>query len=432
MRQGIETVPKDGKVVILEDDASGTYELAHWSIEEHAWVGENGKPSTITPTYWHVLQRDEYRLPERDQHLVQRECGSSAPTTSESRGRHVLPLCSGRAALKRAAEDDDIAPRQVATAGVRVPVVEAQTAPSESERGPPAWRRFVLSSIAAAMIAASLIGMYFRAQVGAYVMQYTGQQDIANIGTIGSDQTAASGPVQVKETEAPEAIEPLEKERRRADALEHGLAELRRAMEGRDLRAAATTAAQSEKTDGEKAADLMQDLAAARHELMANEVQYRGVLAEERDRSAALASELGTAQRNVEAQVALSSKMGNEAAQLKWAADTATSELQRERERAEALASELAKVRREVDALAALSGKKSDEAARPNQAAESATAKPSAAEAKQCSAALPSNPQGHWSYRLIDGRKCWYQGENNFPKSLLQWSEQDFSPHGFR
>jgi hypothetical protein len=46
------------------------------------------------------------------------------------------------------------------------------------------------------------------------------------------------------------------------------------------------------------------------------------------------------------------------------------------------------------------------------------------ADAKQCSAALPSSPQGHWSYRLIDGRKCWYEGENNFPKSLLQWPDQ--------
>ena len=46
------------------------------------------------------------------------------------------------------------------------------------------------------------------------------------------------------------------------------------------------------------------------------------------------------------------------------------------------------------------------------------------ADAKQCSAAIPSAPQGHWSYRIIDGRKCWYQGENNFPKSLLQWPEQ--------
>jgi hypothetical protein len=47
-----------------------------------------------------------------------------------------------------------------------------------------------------------------------------------------------------------------------------------------------------------------------------------------------------------------------------------------------------------------------------------------AAEAKQCSAAEPSKPQKHWSYRLIDGRKCWYEGENNFPKSLLQWPDQ--------
>jgi hypothetical protein len=47
-----------------------------------------------------------------------------------------------------------------------------------------------------------------------------------------------------------------------------------------------------------------------------------------------------------------------------------------------------------------------------------------AAEAKQCSDALPSHPQGHWTYRLIDGRKCWYEGEKNFPKALLQWPEQ--------
>jgi hypothetical protein len=54
-----------------------------------------------------------------------------------------------------------------------------------------------------------------------------------------------------------------------------------------------------------------------------------------------------------------------------------------------------------------------------------------AAEAKQCTAALPSHPQGHWSYRLIDGRKCWYEGENNFPKSLLQWPEQNSALSAF-
>jgi hypothetical protein len=47
----------------------------------------------------------------------------------------------------------------------------------------------------------------------------------------------------------------------------------------------------------------------------------------------------------------------------------------------------------------------------------------STAQAKQqCSAAMPSNPQGHWwSYRLIDGRKCWYEGKPGLSKSLLEW-----------
>src|SRR5258707_13591891 len=46
------------------------------------------------------------------------------------------------------------------------------------------------------------------------------------------------------------------------------------------------------------------------------------------------------------------------------------------------------------------------------------------AQARECSAAMPSHPQGHWSYRLIDGRKCWYQGENNLSKSLLRWPDE--------
>jgi hypothetical protein len=46
------------------------------------------------------------------------------------------------------------------------------------------------------------------------------------------------------------------------------------------------------------------------------------------------------------------------------------------------------------------------------------------AESKECVAEKPSRPPHHWSYRLIDGRKCWYEGENNFPKALLQWPEQ--------
>jgi hypothetical protein len=42
MRKAFETAQRDGKVVILEDDASGTYEAARWSAEAGEWVGEDG------------------------------------------------------------------------------------------------------------------------------------------------------------------------------------------------------------------------------------------------------------------------------------------------------------------------------------------------------------------------------------------------------
>src|SRR6266404_3779939 len=50
---------------------------------------------------------------------------------------------------------------------------------------------------------------------------------------------------------------------------------------------------------------------------------------------------------------------------------------------------------------------------------------PNAQAKQQCSAAMPSNPQGHWwSYRLIDGRKCWYEGKPMLSKSLLEWPKE--------
>ena len=50
----------------------------------------------------------------------------------------------------------------------------------------------------------------------------------------------------------------------------------------------------------------------------------------------------------------------------------------------------------------------------------------STAQAKQqCSAEMPSNLHGRWwSYRLIDGRKCWYEGKPGLSKSLLEWPSE--------
>ncbi|QIG99404.2 MULTISPECIES: hypothetical protein [unclassified Bradyrhizobium] len=44
--------------------------------------------------------------------------------------------------------------------------------------------------------------------------------------------------------------------------------------------------------------------------------------------------------------------------------------------------------------------------------------------AKQCSTAMPPNRHEYWSWRLIDGRKCWYEGKPMLSKSLLEWPVQ--------
>jgi hypothetical protein len=54
---------------------------------------------------------------------------------------------------------------------------------------------------------------------------------------------------------------------------------------------------------------------------------------------------------------------------------------------------------------------------------------PNAQAKQQCSAAAPLNPHGRWwSYRLMDGRKCWYEGKPLLSKSLLEWPKDAAQP----
>jgi hypothetical protein len=48
----------------------------------------------------------------------------------------------------------------------------------------------------------------------------------------------------------------------------------------------------------------------------------------------------------------------------------------------------------------------------------------STAQAIECASELPAVRSGHWSYRLIDGRKCWYEGKAMLPKSSLRWADK--------
>jgi hypothetical protein len=475
MRRAIETAPRDGKVVILEDDATGAFELARWSAEALAWVKENGELSKIRPTYWHAMRRDENLLQEGDANLLDGEAGSAGASESPERpsllsylGRVELPSLIGapdvialrpsatpsptnviaikseiapakrHSASRKAQWDHEtaessfaaalvaafhcssdriesqspfVAPNVVAPRPVAIPspmnvtAVKSQITPGKA----PAGRGFAVSSIAAAMIAASLIGMYFyfRAEVDTYVTQYVGQRDIARIGTSppASQEADTQAALSTKsgedaeqlkraaETASLELRQSLQQEKERAEALTGELAKARREIEAQAAlsRTKSEQAAQLKRTAESETAGMQQSLQQQREQAEALAVELAKArreseeaaqlkrtaesetagmqqsLQQQRERVEALTGELATARREIEAQATLSRTKSEEAAQLKQTAESAPTGLQQERERAEA------KARRNVEAQPALSSNKDDEAGRLKPAVEAAT-----------------------------------------------------------
>src|SRR6266446_8628978 len=174
MRQTIETAPRDGNLVILGYDASGTYNVAHWLPEAGQWIGENGDPSKITPSRWYPMPGENY---------LQQGDGlpsglSDASTTARRARRHGF---------------------------------------------------FPFFSIAATLVAAALIGVYFHGEVVAYVARYASQQEI-NLITIVSPVMAQQTPLpkddeaaqlkQAVDSATAELRQSLQQEHDRAEALE--------------------------------------------------------------------------------------------------------------------------------------------------------------------------------------------------------------------
>lgn len=68
MRKAIETAPRNGLFVILEDTAHGTFAVARWSVETARWLDEDETPIQLNATHWHLPQTlDEQVTPRRPQ-----------------------------------------------------------------------------------------------------------------------------------------------------------------------------------------------------------------------------------------------------------------------------------------------------------------------------------------------------------------------------
>ena len=264
MRQLIETAPRDGNLIILEDDASGTYDVAQWSPEAGGWVGENNEPSRITPSHWY---------PMRGLFAV------AAPET---------------------------------TAAVGAPTARAQ-----ANRRSQLRLGFAISIVTTVAIGA-LIGVYF-------LTGYPGLQDnfpdLASQELRKSDSFSLRPQAEVEQTRAQvatqdaaqiaQAAETTTPEARQKQTAEGAIADLQQLLQ----------------QEQKKTAAVMQETKAAQA-MAASAEQQRRALDEAQARAAALASELAGTRRETETQAAQSKKAVDEAVQQqKQTAEATAAEL---------------------------------------------------------------------------------------------------------
>ena len=391
MRHTIDTAPRNGEFVIIVDDASNRFDIAQWLVSRE-WVREDGKPSQITPSHWSPIATGENRpfslnavkAPQQDEPI---------PVPSRDEAPHEPST-------------DDFVPAHIASAPAIVPHVESQTA------AVPRPRRFV-TSIAVALVAALLIGLSFHAELESLLARYPSLQTTFEKQIQQASQEAhqpqvepnpAGVPLNARSGAPVPEAQPLSVSSERHNALANELAEARRSLDAINLQLRLETAKaqsfeQQLQREQERTAALTSELAEVRRDFdtrmtsssKASEEAVQSArmqeamtaalqrsFEEERSRSAALASELATARRDLGTRAASSSNAVDELAQLRKTTEGTTAELrqslQQEREKVSALASELATARRDLETRAAASSNAVEELAQLRKTTEATTA----------------------------------------------------------
>ena len=391
MRHTIDTAPRNGEFVIIVDDASNRFDIAQWLVSRE-WVREDGKPSQITPSHWSPIAIGENRpfslnavkAPQQDEPI---------PVPSRDEAPHEPST-------------DDFVPAHIASAPAIVPHVESQTA------AVPRPRRFV-TSIAVALVAALLIGLSFHAELESLLARYPSLQTTFEKQIQQASQEAhqpqvepnpAGVPLNARSGAPVPEAQPLSVSSERHNALANELAEARRSLDAINLQLRLETAKaqsfeQQLQREQERTAALTSELAEVRRDFdtrmtsssKASEEAVQSArmqeamtaalqrsFEEERSRSAALASELATARRDLGTRAASSSNAVDELAQLRKTTEGTTAELrqslQQEREKVSALASELATARRDLETRAAASSNAVEELAQLRKTTEATTA----------------------------------------------------------
>jgi hypothetical protein len=342
MRQGIETVPKNGDFVILEDDGAAKYAVARWSSDSSQWVDEGGTPCTLNPTHWHPLNSAGYAPQPTD------ELGVAAAKASPAAMRAY-------SAIKRR-ERASRPPRQW---GRRVDAVGAGLARMTLVI---AQKRYRVPAIvgALAVVAAASAWSY--------------QSEIAGIG----DRFLASSASEL--TQARQALRDVQE---KADKLAADLAATQREMEAKPrppapmqqeqgeadrLRAKLASATREIETQMAKAQSAADEAAKAKEESARLADELRRELLAEEGKAARLRAQLGAVAREMEAQAVSARTAAAEAAKAQETSARTEDELRRglqdERGKVEKLNGELAAAKHELETQAVSARTASDEAAK--------------------------------------------------------------------
>ena len=318
MRYRIEKSPRDGSAITVENDASGTNGVAHRSTGAVESVGENGEPTKITPTHWHPVARDQYRLREDERSLL------AASSTTVILGAATLIVTYFSA---------DVATYMTRYAGHEVMHIAGQ----ENRLANQGSRR------------------------GNLVAQRQVEPDQANAPSE-AQQAAQEQHIALSVREAQQSL--MED---RAEGRAQEPTQTRHTIEGLAVQqqAEAAKSARSLEEERERAASLAQEAAAARQTMTANAEQQRRTLDETQTRAAALASELAGTPREIEAR-ATQSKAVDDAVQQKQTAEGAVADLQRllqqEQKKTAALTQEVGAARQAMTANAEQQRRALDEA----------------------------------------------------------------------
>jgi hypothetical protein len=370
--QPIATAPKDGSFVILEDEATGTREIAKWLGDN--WVGENGTSIPFHPTRWTIFTEKQdgvdQKRTERRRQSSRRSDGESGYLAEESAASGTRSRPSSTRSRPSAVRSK---PRDRATQkGRSSNVVELSSSLPFERRTRYRSKVLLLLGICSAMM---VVLLFF-----SHVADHQATQ-MANPETSSRSVESSRGSFLTNSSnESPKAGHRLETEHvipvtadnktiqnhsenegARADALAKELAEARREMEAR---LALATARATQAWDFAQAAETTGR-------------QHQQALDEERARADALAKELAETRREMEARLALATARATQASDSAQAAETTGRQRQQaldeERARADALAKELAETRREMEARLALATATATQAVDSARAAEAST-----------------------------------------------------------